>query len=195
MGPPGLPVDGPPCCDLPVRDGLGETAGDGVPGGSGDTGERGAQSVVGAENLAARRAGKAADCTDLPEPGAQLVTAGSLCAGYWRLSPPLPHQPIPPSAQVNGSRTKQSKARPSPGEHNALPCALPPKDLWRQAPDLRASAAAPAPAQRPGEWRTRRGGYRRRPSSPAGSSSDTYQLPCPRCPRRGHRLPKPPRRS
>ena len=47
MGPPGLPVDGPPCCDLPVRFGLGEMAGDGVPGGSGDTGERGPAGVAG----------------------------------------------------------------------------------------------------------------------------------------------------
>jgi Homeodomain-like domain-containing protein len=27
------------------------------------------------------------------------------------------------------------------------------------------------------------------PSPPAGNSSDRYQLPCPRCPRRGHLLP------
>src|SRR6266568_1884595 len=47
MGSPGLPVDGPPCCDLPVHFGLGEMAGDGVPGGSGDTGERGPAGVAG----------------------------------------------------------------------------------------------------------------------------------------------------
>jgi hypothetical protein len=46
MGPPGLPVDGPPCCDFPVRTCSGETAGDGFPGGSGDTGGGGPAGVA-----------------------------------------------------------------------------------------------------------------------------------------------------